>query len=95
MVASALISAIEVLATIGSCYLFMSLVPEMRRIRSEKSIACLSFLPIVSTFSMCVCGVVYGYLIENYFPVLAANALGMLAALVYTVIHVKLCGTLA
>lgn len=89
MVASALTTAIEIAATVASCYLYLSLVPELRRVHSERSIVSLPFLPIISMFGMCACIVIYGYLIENYFPLMGTNAVGMLISTGYIVLYAK------
>lgn len=87
MVSPILLNILKTAATLASCNLFLSLIPELRRVHSERSVATMPLLPILSMFASSTCWVIYGFVVADYFPLSSTNAIGVLLSLAYLVVY--------
>lgn len=84
------VTTLRVCASLAACVLFASLVPAIRTVQREKSTATMpSALPVLSMVANCVAWGLYGLLIEDFFPLVATNAVGLSLSLFYLVVYYK------
>ncbi|KAE8884638.1 hypothetical protein PF005_g21534 [Phytophthora fragariae] len=84
------VSVVRVLASLAACVLFASLLPEIRVVHQQKSTATMpSALPVLSMVANCVAWGLYGLLIEDYFPLVATNIVGLTFSLFYLVVYYR------
>lgn len=83
----ALVLAVRSCASLASCYMFASLLPEIRRVRAKRDARDMGLLPILSMLGNCVSWALYGLLLRDYFPLVATNAVGLGFACFYLVVY--------
>lgn len=92
MVAPVLVTAVRTCATLAACYLFASLMPTLRQVKRDKSVAQVPALPILSMFANCIGWALYGFLAQDYFPLVATNLIGLAFSVYYLVIYYQNSG---
>lgn len=84
------VTTLRVCASLAACVLFASLLPAIRTVQREKSTATMpSALPVLSMVANCVAWGLYGLLIDDLFPLVATNAVGLSLSLFYLVVYYK------
>lgn len=81
--------ALRACASLASCYLFASLLPEMRRAQAKRDVGAMPVLPILSMLANCVSWGLYGLLLRDYFPLVATNAVGLALSAFYLVVYYR------
>ncbi|EGZ06320.1 hypothetical protein PHYSODRAFT_356143, partial [Phytophthora sojae] len=84
------VTVVRVLASLAACFLFASLLPEIRVVHQQKSTATMpSALPVLSMIANCVAWGLYGLLVKDYFPLVATNVVGLTFSLFYLVVYYR------
>ncbi|TMW68856.1 hypothetical protein Poli38472_001012 [Pythium oligandrum] len=90
MVSEAAADTVNVLATIATACIFLSMVPEhVIAIYRSKSTASTNFYPLLAMFAQCIGWVLYGWASDALFPVSAVNGFGAIMAIVFWVVFLK------
>lgn len=92
MVAPLVVTAVRMCATMAACYLFASLLPTLRQVQRDKSVAQVPALPILSMFANCIGWALYGFLARDFFPLVATNLIGLAFSIYYLVIYYQNSG---
>ncbi|TDH67506.1 hypothetical protein CCR75_008450 [Bremia lactucae] len=88
MTESPCVLVIRVCASMAAIILFVSLSPSIRVVHQQKSTTTMpSALPMLSMLANCVSWGLYGLLIQDYFPLVATNAVGLVLSLCYLVVY--------
>ncbi|CAI5744516.1 unnamed protein product [Peronospora destructor] len=88
MTESLVVVIVRVLASLAACTLFASLLPDIQVVHRHKSTANMpSALPILSMMANCVAWGLYGVLIDDYFPLVGTNIVGLILSLFYLVVY--------
>uniref|UniRef100_K3X1W4 Sugar transporter SWEET1 n=1 Tax=Globisporangium ultimum (strain ATCC 200006 / CBS 805.95 / DAOM BR144) TaxID=431595 RepID=K3X1W4_GLOUD len=87
MADSLFFTVLQVLAILTAVALFVSPLPDLRRIHMTKVIGEVSVLPLLSMWGCASIWVIYGFMTSSVFPVVVTNAIGMFCALSYIVVY--------
>ncbi|OWZ09034.1 MtN3-like protein, partial [Phytophthora megakarya] len=81
-------TVIRVCASLAACFLFASLLPDIRVVHQQKNTTSMpSALPVLSMVGNCVAWGLYGLLIGDYFPLVATNIVGLIFSLFYLIVY--------
>ncbi|KAL7691058.1 putative SWEET sugar transporter [Plasmopara halstedii] len=82
------VTVIQTCASLAACSLFASLIPDIRVVHQQKSTDSMpSSLPVLSMMANCVAWGLYGLLIDDYFPLVATNLIGLAFSLCYLIVY--------
>lgn len=81
--------ALRACASLAACYLFASLLPELRRVQRLRDSSALPALPILAMLANCVSWGLYGLLLGDFFPLVATNAVGLMLSSGYLVVYYR------
>lgn len=84
---SVIFTIIQVGGILAAVGLFISPAPDLLRIHRTNIIGEVSVVPLVSLFGSAYLWSIYGLFTDSVFPVVITNALGLLAATVYTAVY--------
>ncbi|KAF1322937.1 Mtn3-like protein, partial [Globisporangium splendens] len=87
MAESLFFTILQVFAILTAVALFVSPLPDLRRIHKTKVIGEVSVLPLLSMWGCASIWVVYGCMMGSVFPVVVTNAIGVLCALSYVIFY--------
>lgn len=89
MVAPVAVQLVRAGASLAACYMFASLVPDIRAVQRAGSTGNLPLLPLLAMAANCACWAIYGVLRRDLFPIVATNALGLGFAFFYLVVYYR------
>ncbi|TYZ60510.1 hypothetical protein PybrP1_009288 [[Pythium] brassicae (nom. inval.)] len=89
MVAEVAVQLVRAGASLAACYMFASLMPDIRAVQRAGSTGNLQLLPLLAMAANCACWGLYGVLRRDFFPLMATNAVGLGFALFYVAVYYR------
>ncbi|KAE9272294.1 hypothetical protein PF001_g28007 [Phytophthora fragariae] len=79
---------INILATIATACLFLSMIPGMYTVHKKRSTTGVNFYPLAMMFGQSMGWVIYSFADHSFFPVGAVNSLGAVLGVVFSAIFI-------
>ncbi|KAE9277016.1 hypothetical protein PF008_g28952 [Phytophthora fragariae] len=79
---------INILATIATACLFLSMIPGMYTVHKKRSTTGINFYPLAMMFGQSMGWVIYSFADHSFFPVGAVNSLGAVLGVVFSAIFI-------